>query len=410
MSSHRLVAMASTSHRLAVARAQFLAVRSLSTSASSSTTSTRFPSFSTYRSVSYPILAVSVGLLAAQQLHSHLSTYASAASTSPAAATTTPATPASPAARSLPTFDLTTLPYYSAEAFRSSATVRLFQYQTCPFCNKVRAYLDWANVPYEVMEVNPMGKKELQFSGLKGVPVVTVDHITMNESSSIITAFDRLFQHYEHKQQQAAAPTPTATRASAASSSSSATTPSSASSPDSPDSVDYWRNWVDTKLIYLTAPNLYTSLSASLEAMDYIMTQSSLPASQRYLSKYIGGPIMYFVSEYRLKKKRNITDARQQLYDALRQWSADAVLRRGGGGGFSGGVKPDLSDVAVFGVCRAFMGFPAGEDIMRAQNVGEEFVQWYGRMEREVGGSKAKNRQGGGVKVGPDYVRQEVRA
>ena len=385
----------------AAARVQSPTLRRLSTAASaSSAASSRITA--SHRSVRYPILAVSVSLLAAQQLHFHSTAYASAASPTTATIQSTISSP--PAAKPLPTFDLTTLPYYSAEAFRSSATVRLFQYQTCPFCNKVRAYLDWAGVPYEVVEVNPMGKKELEFSGLKSVPVVTVDHIVMNESSSIISAFDQLFTHYQHKRQQAAAPVHTAVHTSATAAS------AALSSADSPDSVDYWRAWVDNKLIYLTAPNLYTSLSASLQAMDYIMTQSSLPASQRYLSKYVGGPMMYFVSEYRLKKKRGITDARQQLYDALRQWSSQAVQQRGRGGGFSGGEKADLSDVAVFGVCRAFMGFPAGEDILRPQNVGEEFVAWYGRMEKAVGGSKAKNVQVGGVKVGPDYVRHESQA
>ena len=329
MQSTRIAAMSTRSHRLvaaAAARSHAPTIRCLSTTASSSYTSTRFTS-STYRSVRYPLLAVSVSLFAAQQLHFHSSAYASAASPAPAAATTATAAPPS-TAPTLPTFDLTTLPYYSAEAFRSSATVRLYQYQTCPFCNKVRAYLDWANVPYDVVEVNPMGKKELEFSGKKSVPVVTVDHIVMNESSSIITALDRLFAHYQHKQQQAAAPSPTTAGSTVGSSSSTAA--SSSSSAESPESVEYWRQWVDNKLIYLTAPNLYTSLSASLAAMDYIMTQSSLPASQRYLSKYVGGPMMYFVSEFRLKKKRNITDARQQLYDALRQWTTEAVGRRGG--------------------------------------------------------------------------------
>lgn len=286
-----------------------------------------------------------------------------------------------------------------------------------------------------------MGKKELTGTGMKAVPVVTVDHIVMNESSAIITAFDELLTYYRVKQQQrsnttasasasassstySSTPSSSATPATSAASSSSpssssaaastvASSSTTASSPaaaasSSPSSVDYWRNWVDTKLIYLTAPNLYTSLSASLRAMDYIMTQSQLPTSQRYLSKYVGGPMMYLVSEYKLKKKRNITDARTQLYQALREWTSEAVEQRGKGGGFSGGMRPDLSDVAVYGVCRAFMGFPAGEDIMRVENVGSGFVEWYGRMEREVGESKAKNRMVGGTKVGPDFVRQEA--
>jgi glutaredoxin len=40
----------------------------------------------------------------------------------------------------------------------------LYQYDPCPFCNKVRAVLDYHKLPYTVVEVNPMRKKELAFS------------------------------------------------------------------------------------------------------------------------------------------------------------------------------------------------------------------------------------------------------
>ena len=61
--------------------------------------------------------------------------------------------------------------------------VVLYQYATCPFCNKVRrewlrhvawwsrdaplqlkAFLDYHKIPYKVVEVNPLTKKELKWS------------------------------------------------------------------------------------------------------------------------------------------------------------------------------------------------------------------------------------------------------
>lgn len=35
----------------------------------------------------------------------------------------------------------------------------LYQYMSCPFCNKVRAALDFYNVPYKMVEVDPLKKK-----------------------------------------------------------------------------------------------------------------------------------------------------------------------------------------------------------------------------------------------------------
>ena len=355
----------------ASSRLSFSTTRSLSTSFSSSLPPSIKP-----RSAALPILAVSATLLAAQQLHFHSSAHTSA-SPSPSTSPSTPSTPSpstTPTSTPLPTFDLTVLPYFSKAAFLSQSTVKLYQYQTCPFCNKVRAYLDYARVPYEVIEVNPMTKTEIKAFKLKAVPVVTVDHLVLHESSAIITAFDDLFRHYAAK---------------AALTHSSPSAPSLPPSPParSPDE-DKWRGWVDSHLIFLTAPNLYTSLPASLTAMDYIMSQTSLPLTQRLLSKYVGGPMMYLVSEYKLKKKRGITDARGQLFTACRQWGEQVV---GEGGQYRGGKQPDLSDVAMFGVVRAMMGFPVGDEMMEATNTSPAFVGWYQHMQSAVGSSSAKN-------------------
>ena len=56
-------------------------------------------------------------------------------------------------------------------------SVTLYQYDVCPFCNKVKAFLDYHNIPYDVVEVNPLTKTEIkQFEHeWKKVPVLVVD-------------------------------------------------------------------------------------------------------------------------------------------------------------------------------------------------------------------------------------------
>lgn len=48
----------------------------------------------------------------------------------------------------------------------------LFQYQTCPFCCKVRAFLDYYGISYEVIEVDPVLRQSIKWSEYKKVPIL----------------------------------------------------------------------------------------------------------------------------------------------------------------------------------------------------------------------------------------------
>lgn len=48
----------------------------------------------------------------------------------------------------------------------------LYQYATCPFCCKTRAYLDYYKIPYDIVEVNPLFKREMKFSNYRKVPFI----------------------------------------------------------------------------------------------------------------------------------------------------------------------------------------------------------------------------------------------
>jgi glutaredoxin len=63
----------------------------------------------------------------------------------------------------------------------------LYQYDVCPWCNKVKSVLDYYNVPYKTVEVNPVWKSEIKFSDYKKVPIVVFPNgEQMNESTQII--------------------------------------------------------------------------------------------------------------------------------------------------------------------------------------------------------------------------------
>ncbi|KAL6511882.1 hypothetical protein OROGR_021479 [Orobanche gracilis] len=224
--------------------------------------------------------------------------------------------------------------------------VVLYQYEACPFCNKVKAFLDYYDIPYKVVEVNPISKKEIKWSDYKKVPILMVDGEQLVDSSDVINKLAKKIH------------------------------------PD--QAVDYiaedgeektWRGWVDNHLVHLLSPNIYRSTSEALESFDYITSHGNFSYTEKITAKYAGAAAMYFVSK-KLKKKYNITDERAALYEAAETW-VDALKGRN----FLGGAKPNLADLAVYGVLKPIRYLKSGRDMVEHTRIGD----WYSRMETAVG-------------------------
>ncbi|KAL8240080.1 hypothetical protein R6Q59_013435 [Mikania micrantha] len=219
--------------------------------------------------------------------------------------------------------------------------VVLYQYQACPFCNKVKAFLEYYDIPYKIVEVNPINKKEIKWSDYKKVPILMVDGEQMVNSSDII---DKIFQRMH------------------------------------PDAVSEdaetqkWCRWVDDHLVHVLSPNIYRSPSEALESFDYITTNGNFSFTERLVAKYGGAAAMYFVTK-KLKKRHNIADERGALYDAADTW-VNALKDRQ----YLGGSKPNLADLSVFGVLRPIRYLKSGKDMVENTRIGE----WFTRMENQM--------------------------
>ncbi|CAA0841133.1 Glutathione S-transferase family protein [Striga hermonthica] len=228
--------------------------------------------------------------------------------------------------------------------FRPDEVV-LYQYEACPFCNKVKAFLDYYDIAYKVVEVNPISKNEIKWSDYKKVPILMVDGEQLVDSSDIINRLSRKIHQDE--------------------------------------AIDYdgeektWRSWVDNHLVHLLSPNIYRNSSEALESFDYITSHGNFSFTEKITAKYAGAAAMYFVSK-KLKKKYNITDERAALYEAAEKW-VEALNGRD----FLGGTKPNLADLAVFGVLRPIRYLKSGRDMVEQTRIGD----WYSRMETAVGPS-----------------------
>ncbi|KAJ9553764.1 hypothetical protein OSB04_017809, partial [Centaurea solstitialis] len=227
---------------------------------------------------------------------------------------------------------------YAKEAVRSDLVpkeVVLYQYESCPFCNKITMMCHT-----QVVEVNPLSKKEIKWSDYKKVPILMVDGEPLQDSS------------VENQAQSQ----------------------SSTSHVDVEDEEKKWRRWVDDHLVHMLSPNIYRNTSEALESFDYITSNGNFSFSEKYTVKYAGAAAMYFVSK-KLKKKYNITDERTALYEAAETW-VNALDGRE----FLGGTKPNLADLAVFGVLRPIRYLRSGKDMVEHTRIGE----WYTRMEEAV--------------------------
>ncbi|XP_059850096.1 prostaglandin E synthase 2 isoform X2 [Hypanus sabinus] len=219
-------------------------------------------------------------------------------------------------------------------------SLTLYQYKTCPFCSKVRAFLDFHSLPYEIVEVNPVLRKEIKFSSYRKVPILIGENgekVQINDSSVIISAIKTYLVSREEMK---------------------------------------WRRWVDDWLVHLISPNVYRTPREALESFDYIVREGKFGAFEGFFAKYVGAAAMFFVSK-RLKSRHNLhDDVRQDLYKAVNQWIAAVGNHRP----FMGGSVPNLADLAVYGVLRVMEGLEAFGDMMANTKI----KTWYQRMEENV--------------------------
>jgi microsomal prostaglandin-E synthase 2 len=217
----------------------------------------------------------------------------------------------------------------------------LYQFESCPFCWKVKALLHFCKIPYTVVEVNPMNSQELAPLGLKKVPVLADGEKIITESSVIM---DYVNEHYAHLA--------------------------------SNDSVAEWRAWVDASLVHFLPPIIHKNFSTSWQTFGQVLKPSGYGAIKRTLVRFAGAMAMSRVS-IKKARERGITDAPQGLTEAVQHW-VNAGLA---GQAFHGGATPDLADLSVFGVFRSTDGLAA---VALARAASPAFATWYDELKQRT--------------------------
>ncbi|KAL6770622.1 TEF18 [Auxenochlorella protothecoides x Auxenochlorella symbiontica] len=254
-------------------------------------------------------------------------------------------------------------------------SIVLYQYEVCPFCCKVKAFLDYHKIPYTCVEVNPLTKAELKWSEYKKVPVVVMDGEQFNDSSAIISRLSASVGR------GAATPDPAAPggwRSWLGQGSAPTSSPPARNGTQGSSDEETWRRWVDSRFVRVITVNIYRNARESWQTFDYIAEHGNFGWVQREAARVAGAGMMWALSG-RLKKKYGIDgDSRKELYADAEYW-----VRGLQGRTFHGGDAPDLADLAVFGVIRAVAGTDTFNDLMHGTKIGT----WYEAMFKAVGGS-----------------------
>jgi len=255
----------------------------------------------------------------------------------------------------------------------------LYQYATCPFCCKVRTFLDFYGMDYDLVEVNPVFRNEIKFSEYRKVPILKSGSIQLNDSSLIISILkchrlglgdiDKLLPYYpiledgKKKEYQ--------NRYNLMY--------QEGLSKEQHQKIREemkWRSWVDHTFVHTLSPNIYRTMKEALQAMEYITHVGNFSTFERQLVYYSGAAAMYVIGK-RVKKRYALKDdVRESLYTEARLWCKAIGKDRK----YLGGDQPNLADLNMYGVISAIEGLDAFEDLMSNTNI----KPWYTRMKKQV--------------------------
>ncbi len=81
----------------------------------------------------------------------------------------------------------------NAYNFNSFVMIKLYQYEDCPYCEKVRRKFAELGLEYEKIEVDFMNKPEPVTSTGGTVPVIDDNGLIMNESDDIVAYLEEKY-------------------------------------------------------------------------------------------------------------------------------------------------------------------------------------------------------------------------
>ncbi len=210
----------------------------------------------------------------------------------------------------------------------------LYQFRSCPFCGKVRAFMNHAGITYDTVEVMPFGMKELDFTDHKKVPVLRDGEEVIVESAAIV---EYLNQHYAQLSVS--------------------------------EGAEEWATWIDKTLVQYLPPLIYPDFGTSFKNFAVAMGREQMGGIKGFFVR-LGGAMMMPKVARKMKARNNIVDAGQEFSAAIDHWVTEGLA----GKAFFGDKQPDQVDTSVFGVLHSVQGMGV---IEAEKSRNQAFANWY---------------------------------
>ena len=226
--------------------------------------------------------------------------------------------------------------------------ITLYQFQSCPFCCKVRALLNFIKQPYSVVEVTPFGMKELDFTDHKKVPVLKDDNKVIVESAAIINYINENYAKLPITEQD-----------------------------------KEWTDWVDSKLVHYLPPLIHPNFRTSLKNFKKIILPGQFGWFKGKLVRFAGSIAMPKVAR-KMKEKHGIENVETEYLDAIDHWVENGLKKQS----YYGGDSPNFVDCSVFGILKS--GHQLGV-IKLAKDHNKHFAIWYDKCYPMMSGDRISN-------------------
>jgi len=212
--------------------------------------------------------------------------------------------------------------------------ITLYQFESCPFCSKVRALLHYIDQPFTIVEVSPFGMKELDFTDHKKVPVLKDNNEIITESANIIEYINENYAQFTSNTYS-----------------------------------DEWAHWIDDTLVHYLPPLIHPNFKTSYINFKTIIKKGQFNWIKTKIIRFLGAVAMPKVAR-KMKTKYSIENTQNEFLSAIEHWTENGLQ----GKQFFGGDKPDFIDCSVFGVLNSCHNLGPVDEAMTHN---EAFKEWY---------------------------------